>query len=317
VYPLYEDLSNTKACEGIEFRKFDIDDENKIADTMGVSKVPCFLFLHKGKVNHEIVGAKVEEIIDFITIFSSAEFISSNQIIVAEDMASNFGEETDDDFTELQVPEINIILDFPLNEIDVSSCWFHKFLLVDNSLYIGFRKNILTIPQFWNSIGLGSLPIQFDSFLHLNSIVPDSISSVLSIVNTLQLDRSAIQELYEYCVPTVSIDGSCSNTRKMSKRPFNLATDAYKFKEFNDEDLQKHKCTVRLLTLKHIVDALYQLTNRAEWIGIYRLVSADGLPTLLKESYRGVFLRAILMSYHSILFTYYYPHIALTKKYVC
>lgn len=100
-----------------------------------------------------------------------------------------------------------------------------------------------------------------------------------------------ILSLFEYRVPTLSLDGTCSNVHQLAKRPFNLATDAYNI-PFNADSLRSHPATLRLHRLHHIVDHIYEVT-KADWIGIYRCVNADGVVSLMKESYRGEPSRAI------------------------
>ena len=100
-----------------------------------------------------------------------------------------------------------------------------------------------------------------------------------------------LMSLYEYIVPTVSADGTCSNVHHMAKRPFNLATDVYGL-TFTVEVLRNHAMTRRLLRLNEVVSYLYELTH-ADWIGVYRCVEADGVVALVKEAYRGEPSRAV------------------------
>jgi hypothetical protein len=61
------------------------------------------------------------------------------------------------------------------------------------------------------------------------------------------VDVSNIRTLYEYRVPMLNAEGTCSNVEQLSQRPFNLAVDAYKIMSSFDSVLaMQHPMTLRL-----------------------------------------------------------------------
>lgn len=102
-------------------------------------------------------------------------------------------------------------------------------------------------------------------------------------------DVSSVRELYTYQVPTLNAAGTCSNLAQLAKRPFSLAGDVYHISDevtSSDEKLTTHPLTQRLQCLNNAVNQLRFLTG-ADWIGIYRMVRADGDIALVKEAYLG------------------------------
>ena len=102
-------------------------------------------------------------------------------------------------------------------------------------------------------------------------------------------ELACLRELYAYQVPTLNAAGTCSNLSKLAKRPMSLAHDAYRMDEDiwkDEESLLAHPLTRRLQSLNNIVNQL-RLHTGADWIGVYRMVKADGELALLKESYLG------------------------------
>jgi putative methionine-R-sulfoxide reductase with GAF domain len=116
--------------------------------------------------------------------------------------------------------------------------------------------------------------------------------------------RYNLRSLFEYKVPVSSPEGTCSSSGIMAKIPFNLAVNVYHlfdsypafYQAFDGVDvpssLQDHQLTRRIVVLNNIVRKIHEVTS-AEWIGIYRMVLADGVPTLVKEAYYGEPSRAL------------------------
>jgi L-methionine (R)-S-oxide reductase len=119
----------------------------------------------------------------------------------------------------------------------------------------------------------------------------DQLSAIDANVDLTTLTAADVESLYVYQVPLLGPGGTCSISHSLSIRPFNLAIHAYKISP-SPEMLMTHPQTRRLLYLKHVVTRLNALVL-ANWIGIYRLVEADGEPALLKESYLGEHSRAV------------------------
>jgi len=108
------------------------------------------------------------------------------------------------------------------------------------------------------------------------------------------------RNLFEFIVPTLSKDGTCSNSAVLSPHPFNLATVVYGLKASDQFEYQKRR--TYLTKLHRIVALIHEVSNHAEWIGIYRLLQVDdkhfdsirngglidGDRVLVKEAYRGL-----------------------------
>jgi putative methionine-R-sulfoxide reductase with GAF domain len=156
------------------------------------------------------------------------------------------------------------------------------------------------------SISISSIPqLGLDLFVDC-SVQPSAPSNhVVSNAQSMLVDidtltDEVVQHMYEYRVPTISADGTCSNTEVLAKSPFNLAVNGYNIcgaSAFSAAELRSHPMTERLVRLKSIIEGLYELTQ-ADWIGLYRLVSdvsdrGAPIPTLMKESYRGEPSRAL------------------------
>jgi L-methionine (R)-S-oxide reductase len=98
-----------------------------------------------------------------------------------------------------------------------------------------------------------------------------------------------VREMFTYKVPTLNAAGTCSNLAQLAKRSFSLANDVYHLSEdvmASDDKLISHPLSHRLQWLNNTVNELRNLTG-ADWIGIYRMVRADGDLALVKEAYLG------------------------------
>ncbi len=155
-----------------------------------------------------------------------------------------------------------------------------------------------------DSLGLSHLRVSSEEVLHLNSVV-DHVFSPTSEFDTKHFSEEEVTALYVYKVPKMSLDGTCSRADILAENPFNLATHlcsltktstptmATETFSFVPRLLVNHPTTSRLAKLNAVVHELYTIT-RADWIGIYRLMSTDNTDiALMKEAYRGDPSRAI------------------------
>lgn len=142
---------------------------------------------------------------------------------------------------------------------------------------------------------------------HNHEAAHDILIAELSVVETATVfDQSLLQlsddkDLFEFLVPTLSKDGTCSNSAVLSPHPFNLATVVYGLKSSSDH-FEYQKRRTYLTKLHRIVALIHEVSNHAEWIGIYRLLQVDdqhfdsirnggiidGDRVLVKEAYRGL-----------------------------
>lgn len=245
--------------QSISFRKVDVDELSSLADRYDVTNLPKVLFFKNSKLIQSYTGSHIN---DFMQVYDAAK--QGVEI-----------HPTSDTGIEPTIPSIENIDTknsylFPVKSISL------KDSSISNSLL--------------NDIGLGDLSFTPNEMLQLNHVV-SNIFSENSTEND-SLSDEQILKLYQYNVPTISQDGTCSNIHQLAKRPFNLSTDAYGL-EFSIENLRKNAMTTRLIRLNAIVSKIYELTQ-ADWIGIYRLVVTDGsVPSLMKEAYFGEPSRAL------------------------
>lgn len=133
----------------------------------------------------------------------------------------------------------------------------------------------------------------------------DILATVTAVAT--KFDQSLLQlsssdkDLFEFLVPTLSKDGTCSNSAVLSPHPFNLATVVYGLKASSDHFEYQERRNY-LTKLHRIVALIYEVSLHAEWIGIYRLLQVDdkhydsirngglidGDRVLVKEAYRGM-----------------------------
>lgn len=132
-------------------------------------------------------------------------------------------------------------------------------------------------------IGLEKLA-QESKEINLNNLVADSFTRKLP-----NLSDEEIIKLYQYIIPKISADGSCSIIEEPAEKPYNLA-HTYEI-SFSIEDLKKNPHTQRLWRLNQIVESIFNQTH-VDWFGIYRKLSnAKKQEVLAKEAYKGLFSR--------------------------
>jgi putative methionine-R-sulfoxide reductase with GAF domain len=92
----------------------------------------------------------------------------------------------------------------------------------------------------------------------------------------------ALQKLYQYPVPKLSPDGSCSLVEALDPEPYHL-----------DRALGgvAPGTTLALLTLQTLVEAVQRAVG-CDWLGVYQARQLDDGPALVKLAYRGLPSRA-------------------------
>jgi putative methionine-R-sulfoxide reductase with GAF domain len=194
---------------------------------------------------------------------------------------------TVEDESDLEPENLVIVLAPPSDYIPVK-----KALRVDP-----FENGLVSLSTLGN-IGLADLSVTPRTWLALNRSVTEVFDANFPIPIFTSTD---VEKMYVYRVPKMTISGTCSKSHALADRPFNLAVDGYCVEGggreqavWNPSSLVSHPLTSRLYRLNTLVSRLYDITQ-ADWIGIYRLVFADNVPTptLMKEAYRGEHSRAL------------------------
>jgi L-methionine (R)-S-oxide reductase len=94
---------------------------------------------------------------------------------------------------------------------------------------------------------------------------------------SLPATPSALNALYQYKVPKLSPDGSCSLHEELDPTPYDLG------KVLGGRSVQT---SFALITLDALVQSIHQLTG-SDWLGVYQVRALPGGPTLVKLAYRG------------------------------
>lgn len=154
-------------------------------------------------------------------------------------------------------------------------------LIIDPGISV--QKESAALQQYLHKINLDNLS-EYTQSVHLNTIVQDAFTSALPDLTDID-----IQNLYEYDIPQISPDGTCSITDKKNDAPYNLArTLGY---DLNPQSLRPNLHTLRLWRLKQVISQLYALSD-VNWSGVYRkATNPQGELVLVKESYQGLFSR--------------------------
>jgi L-methionine (R)-S-oxide reductase len=114
--------------------------------------------------------------------------------------------------------------------------------------------------------------------------------SIDSLPNEFTIDEC--REYVTYRVPKVSDDGMCSVSSELFL--FDAFASVYSYpplSEISNLNSKQQSITKRLCLLKKIVQDL-AIKYNIEWIGIYRVVTNDSVPCLVKEAYVGSNSRA-------------------------
>jgi putative methionine-R-sulfoxide reductase with GAF domain/thiol-disulfide isomerase/thioredoxin len=258
----------------------DTDELSELTDKMQISKLPSFLFYCNGFQVDRYFGSDMNDItakvLNLINLTSIPSGHAQSTYMSEEVTSTN------------DLLKDNTTIVWPSIQIGVER-FAYDFLPVKNislDAYIP-HQSLIDKMEFLSAVGLGNLPITANMMRSLRakkSVVNECFDSIIIEPPTTEEE---IFKLFEYRVPMISEDGSCSIADTLSKTPFNLAIDAYKLAPFDLSYLQGHFMTSRLQMLNALVLRIYELTNGADWIGIYKIVDVEGTPTLLKESYRG------------------------------
>lgn len=99
---------------------------------------------------------------------------------------------------------------------------------------------------------------------------------------SLPATPSALNALYQYRVPKLSPDGSCSLHGALDPTPYDLG------KALGGRTIQN---SFALITLDAMVESVHERL-RCEWLGLYQVRALPSGPALVKLAYRGVESRA-------------------------
>ena len=94
---------------------------------------------------------------------------------------------------------------------------------------------------------------------------------------SLPATPSALNGLYQYKVPKLSPDGSCSLHDELDPTPYDLG------KVLGGRSVQT---SFALITLDALVESIHQRTG-SDWLGVYQVRALPRGPTLVKLAYRG------------------------------
>lgn len=132
------------------------------------------------------------------------------------------------------------------------------------------------LDQYCKKIGLPSFPI-YENDRKMHSLVETATR-----MNPPAFSEEEVRILYEYRVPKISADGTCSMNDTWEEKPYTLA------QIYGTSD----ETTARLWRLKKVVHALQKIIS-ADWLGIYRKIKKqNGEDVLVKEAYDGTPSRA-------------------------
>ncbi|MFZ5446382.1 MAG: GAF domain-containing protein [Myxococcota bacterium] len=99
---------------------------------------------------------------------------------------------------------------------------------------------------------------------------------------SLPATPSALNALYQYRVPKLSDDGSCSLHEELDPKPYDLS------EALGGRSVQT---SFSLLTIDALIESAQQRLG-CEWLGAYQLRARPGGPALVKLAYRGAESRA-------------------------
>lgn len=244
--------------------KIDVDILPLLAEKYEATRLPTSIILHLNHKSEDIypvyVGSNIEAFKSWIRNSSEGRLENKVPIRTLVDV----------DSVEPIIPEILEIAHDIYNE------------QIPQKQMTSFVSEDIQFINLVVAVGLGNMDIKLNDISNLNN----GVKTIFSNEDTFtEVTIEELEKLYEYKIPTVSADGTCSNLDKLASKPFNLALNAYHI-EYSPEILCNHLATYRLIKLGEIVNILRSLTN-ADWIGLYRVVLADNIPTLLKEAYFG------------------------------
>jgi len=245
----------------------DVDEEPDASDTHNVQVLPCFLFIDQSdRIVLRYEGSDLHRINKYIDSFILDNNTSFELLLATEDASKEASD--------------------PIVYPKLSGVQSDSLILcsVDDDCLYSSKHNHQTAHDI------------------LATVDNDTVATKPNIqwVFDQSLQLSSDKDLFEFLVPTLSKDGTCSNSAVLSAHPFNLATVVYGLQQSTDH-FEYQMRRAYLTKLHHIVTLIHQVSNRAEWIGIYRLLQVDdrhfdstrhggiidGDKVLVKEAYRG------------------------------
>lgn len=204
---------------------------------MKIHSLPETLFCSNGKIVNRYVGSKLEDFIE-----KMQAFMSLDDAMVSVDAGSQSSGTEPLDTVITAIPST-----FSLPSVSVS-----------------FEPGFIDV-NFLTAVGLGNMSLTPTIIINNQaSIAANSLEIQNMFEKEAYVDLRAnltgedVVKLYEYRVPTISPDGTCSNIYQLAKKPFNLATNAY-YLPFDTELLSTHPMTTRLIALNRAIDLLYEV----------------------------------------------------------
>lgn len=282
-------LANASIEYGIPIFKVDVEEMQELGAMYDVKSLPCSIFLHRTTLDTNpivwdaYVGSDIEKMREKLTNFVQRDNRSVQSSIVS----------TEEDIL-LPIPDISCVVDnnrFPriivhqTNVDDFPFLHFHVFASLLKNLVPSYLEHLSMCPDGDNIV--------------LNALSCDYIPLVsphATYDNTNDQDgRYNTPSLFEYKVPLMNAEGTCSNAAVLSKFPFSLLSNVYHLTpppSLSGEAKRYDDVHTRLVHLNNIVRLLYNYT-RADWIGIYRMMDVNGELALVKEAYFGEPSRAV------------------------
>ncbi|KJE95483.1 hypothetical protein CAOG_005932 [Capsaspora owczarzaki ATCC 30864] len=118
-------------------------------------------------------------------------------------------------------------------------------------------------------------------------------SKALAEAISSPLSQQGIEALYSYRTPKLGPNGTCSISKDLEEKPFDLGNEVLGVSWQDASVAAASPHTLRLRRLKALMDGLAHIC-KVDWIGVYRTIRpADGsAPFLVKEAYNGAPSRA-------------------------
>lgn len=268
-----------RSANNVELVVIDIDEVSDCADTFDVHRLPCIQMYREGILLSQYIGSDLDLLAQLISEFVSTCDLDS----VFKFTGDTTVKSNDNAVFQPEFPAMTLLSPEQFPAVTLPSYESVGFF---NDPTVISKLDIISVLD---PTAAGEPPS--------NKIAEECLLSSAVTVDTI--DDAYIRQIYEYRVPGTSEDGSCSILETLAEVPFNLAVNAYNISAtFNPAELRSHYMTERLVRLNNLILHLYELT-RADWIGVYRLMSTEGAqgnkgtPTLVKEAYRGEPSRAL------------------------
>ena len=235
----------------------DVSELEDVAEEFEVRSVPTIVGLKDGKCHLTYVGSKLDTLLDRINGFIGSA--GGEQAAVAE-------------------PESHQSAEPPAKRARTDASASSK----------ASSSNALTQKAMGALISQHLAPV----LTHAGTVLqPSHLTLVRDSLSAFPppLSRRDVQQLYEYPVPALSADGTCSASSGLAAEPFSLRSVL----EVPGDAIERHPTTVRLWRLRRVVQGLADSLG-VEWVGVYRRCHPAGqeAPVLCKEAYVGAPSRA-------------------------